>query len=341
MDAQKEKDQQEFDAKLKAWSKQIKKLDKREGVQLENTKVKSAKHCIEDKHVSLKGYNPHEIREGIEEEHEHTSNLAAKKQMVHDHLKSDPKYYTHLDEMETKHHTEKDHMKEAFERGFMKAAMAHGVEPRMAVELLKYAAPSMTQLSNDRTPSEEDMYSPPLLRDDHMNSLFPHRSPLSGLHLDRYNKANMPPMPAYAGPAEFEAAHRDFDPFQAAPSSFEAAHNWNPDAVPKGAPIHTFNTRDEGPHNWNPDADPSFEAAHKDFIPYEVATSPSTYDHVKGTLQNFGTNTLPKVMDNMSTNVIPRVGDYMKTNHIPEKMDNFRTNTLPNLHKKMMSWLKP
>ena len=291
MDAQKEKDQQEFDAKLKAWSKQIKKLDKREGVQLENTKVKSAKHCIEDKHVSLKGYNPHEIREGIEEEHEHTSNLAAKKQMVHDHLKSDPKYYTHLDEMETKHHTEKDHMKEAFERGFMKAAMAHGVEPRMAVELLKYAGPSTTQLSNDRT-SLEDMYSPALLRDDHMNSLFPHRSPLSGLHLDRYNEANTPPMPADAGPAEFEAAHKDFDPFQANP----------------------------------------FQAA---------PSSPSTYDHVKGTLQNFGTNTLPKVMDNMSTNVIPRVGDYMKTNHIPEKMDNFRTNTLPNLHKKMMSWLKP
>lgn len=286
MDAQKEKDQQEFDAKLKAWSKQIKKLDKREGVQLENTKVKSAKHCIEDKHVSLKGYNPHEIREGIEEEHEHTSNLAAKKQMVHDHLKSDPKYYTHLDEMETKHHTEKDHMKEAFERGFMKAAMAHGVEPLMAVELLKYAAPSLTQLTDDRT-SPEDMYSPPLLRDDHMNSLFPHRSPLSGLHLDRYNEANRPPMPAGAGPAEFEAAHRDFDPFQAAPSS------------------------------------------------------PSTYDHVKGTLQNFGTNTLPKVMDNMSTNVIPRVGDYMKTNHIPEKMDNFRTNTLPNLKNRMMGWLKP
>ena len=31
-------------------------------------------------------------------------------------------------------------MKEAFERGFMKAAMAHGVKPLMAVELLKYAA---------------------------------------------------------------------------------------------------------------------------------------------------------------------------------------------------------
>ena len=75
-------------------------------------------------------------------------------------------------------------MKEAFERGFMKAAMAHGVEPLMAVELLKYAAPSMTQLSNDRT-SPEDMYSPPLPREssERLPSLFPTRKRVTNREL--------------------------------------------------------------------------------------------------------------------------------------------------------------
>jgi hypothetical protein len=44
--------------------------------------------------------NKHELEEGVEEEHEHSNVNQIAKQIAVDHLKEDPKYYTHLERME-------------------------------------------------------------------------------------------------------------------------------------------------------------------------------------------------------------------------------------------------
>jgi len=43
-----------------------------------------------------------QIKKGTEHEKEHTDDEATAKQIAADHLKEDPQYYTHLDEMEKK-----------------------------------------------------------------------------------------------------------------------------------------------------------------------------------------------------------------------------------------------
>ena len=127
---------------------------------------------LPNKHLSTKGVNKHELEEGVEEEHEHTQNNPVAKQIALDHLKEDKKYYTHLEAMEHRYGTEKEHhhelkqaglqnymmevnagktkkiktinreeptIKKAFELGFMKAALASGMDALTAVNMLKKA----------------------------------------------------------------------------------------------------------------------------------------------------------------------------------------------------------
>lgn len=44
-----------------------------------------------------------ELKKGIEEEKEHTDNLQEREKIAKDHLREDPKYYTHLEEMKKKY----------------------------------------------------------------------------------------------------------------------------------------------------------------------------------------------------------------------------------------------
>lgn len=53
-------------------------------------------------------FDPEEIKKGVEHELEHTDDRQMAKEIAMDHLAEDPKYYTHLDEMEEKVKREKE-----------------------------------------------------------------------------------------------------------------------------------------------------------------------------------------------------------------------------------------
>jgi hypothetical protein len=97
---------------------------------------------VPKKHQSAKGIPKDEIQEGAQHEHEHFNIDALARQTALDHLKEDHHYYTHLESMEKQHMN-----KEAFERGFMKAALENGVYPLVAIGMLKQAAKEL-QLQN-------------------------------------------------------------------------------------------------------------------------------------------------------------------------------------------------
>ncbi|CAK0744960.1 hypothetical protein CCP3SC5AM1_1260007 [Gammaproteobacteria bacterium] len=70
---------------------------------------------LEKKPIDTKGLPKKEVAKGELEEHEHTDNNRIAKQISIDHVKEDPNYYTKL-----------EHMKEAYVRGFFKAAKLNG-----------------------------------------------------------------------------------------------------------------------------------------------------------------------------------------------------------------------
>lgn len=101
---------------------------------------------LKKRNLSTKGISKHELQEGVEEEHEHTSNPRIAKQIAVDHLKEKGDYYTLLDGMEENNEFEKEHMKEAFERGFYKAASQAGLDLPQTTQLLKQAEAKRKQL---------------------------------------------------------------------------------------------------------------------------------------------------------------------------------------------------
>lgn len=88
---------------------------------------------LKKKPLHLQDLPKSELHKGQAEEREHTTNPRIATQIASDHLHEDKKYYTHLEHMD----------KQAFERGFLKAAIDNNVHPLLAAQLLKFAAPGM------------------------------------------------------------------------------------------------------------------------------------------------------------------------------------------------------
>ncbi len=116
------------------WGQRLRNLRIRRGEDPDTGKVlKLASYLkLEKKPLHTQGLPKSELREGVEEEHEHTRNNRIAKQIAVDHLKEDKQYYTHLSQMEQK-------TAEAFEYGFLKAAMDSGLDLQQSYQLLKQA----------------------------------------------------------------------------------------------------------------------------------------------------------------------------------------------------------
>jgi hypothetical protein len=72
--------------------------------------VETVKKVLRDKisggkadNQPAKKYNQDELKAGIEIEQEHTKDKKLAQEIAQDHLEEDPKYYTHLKAMESKH----------------------------------------------------------------------------------------------------------------------------------------------------------------------------------------------------------------------------------------------